>query len=101
MASVEMQSCFNNALLELLTSPRTEKETALTAGAIRQICDELFEREVVGCFALTPADDHVLGALFVNAGFRRTGTLRKHLMVGKQRADAFLWTRKLAQPTDT
>ena len=38
-ASVESQTCFDNALLELLTSPRTEKEIALTSGAVRQICD--------------------------------------------------------------
>jgi hypothetical protein len=100
MASVEMQSCFNNALLELLTAPRTDKEVSLASGALRQICDELFERGVVGCFALSPVDELQLGAIYVHAGFRRTGTLAGHLLLGRRRADAFLWTRKLAQPAD-
>ncbi len=100
VASVETQPCFNNAFLELLTAPRTEKEALTTTSAIRQLCEELFEREIVSCFALTPVRDHELGAAFVNNGFRRTGTLKQHLMIGGRRTDAFLWSRKLAQPSD-
>jgi len=33
-------------------------------------------------------------------GFRRTGLLNRHLRIGSRRADAFLWSRKLAQPSD-
>jgi hypothetical protein len=98
--SVESQPCFNNAFIELLTAPRTEKEALLTIGAIRQLCDELFERDIVGCFALSPADDVELACAFVMNGFRRTGLLRGHLKVGHARADALLWSRKLAQPND-
>ncbi len=101
VASVEMQACFNNAFIELLTSPRTEKEAALTASAIRQLCDELFEREVVCCFALAPVDDIELGAAYALNGFRRTGMLPRHLLIGGRRTDAFLWSRKLAQPGAT
>lgn len=100
VASVETQPCFNNAFIELLTSPRTEKEALLTASAIRQLCEELFEREMVSGFALTPATDLELGAAFVVNGFRRTGTLRQHLVIGGRRVDAFLWSRKLALPSD-
>lgn len=99
-ASVEMQTCFDNAFLELLTAPKTEKELALTSAAVKQICDELLRREIVGCFALTPADDPKLSAIFPVHGFRRTGTLRGHIVQGKRRVDAFLWSRKLAQPSD-
>ncbi len=100
MASVETQACFNNAFIELLTSPRTPKEAALTSAAIRQLCDELFEQGAVCCFSLTPVDDIELGAAFVMNGFRRTGTLGQHLLVHGQRSDAFLWSRKLALPGD-
>jgi hypothetical protein len=100
VASVETQPCFNNAFLELLTGPRTEKEALLTAAAIRQLCDTLFEREIVSCFALTATRDLELGAAFLNNGFRRTGVLRHHLLIGGERLDAFLWSRKLAQPSD-
>jgi hypothetical protein len=100
IASVETQPCFNNAFVELLTGPRTEKEALLTTAAIRQLCEELFEREIVSCFALTATRDLELGTAFVNNGFRRTGVLRSHLLIGGQRLDAFLWSRKLAQPSD-
>jgi hypothetical protein len=99
-ASVETQACFNNAFLELLTAPKTEKELALTSGAVKQICDELLRREVVSCFALSPADDTRLSAVFPLHGFRRTGLLRGHIALGSRRVDAFLWSRKLAQPAD-
>ena len=101
VASVESQSCFDNAFLELLTSPRTEKETALTTSAVRQLCDQLFERGTVGCFALSPTRDTGLGAIYANAGFRRTGTLRQHVLLAGERVDVFLWSRKLAQPADS
>ena len=42
-----------------------------------------------------------LGAIYVNAGFRRTGMLRQHVLLGRERVDAFLWARKLAQPADS
>ena len=100
VASVETQPCFNNAFLELLTAPRTEKEALLTTSAIRQLCEDLFEREIVSCFALTPVKDVELGAAFAVNGFRRTGTLRQHLLIAGRRVDAFLWSRKLAQPSD-
>ena len=100
MASVETQPCFNNAFLELLTGPRTEKEALLTTAAIRCLCDELLKREIVCCFALSPARDIELAAAYVMNGFRRTGLLNRHLVIGGERVDAFLWSRKLAQPND-
>jgi hypothetical protein len=100
LAAVELQPCFNNAFLELLTAPRSDKEAMFTVSAVRQLCDELFEREVVCCFSLSPADDPALAAAYVVNGFRRTGLLSGHLLVGRRRVDAFLWSRKLAQPTD-
>lgn len=100
MASVETQPCFNNAFIELLTGPRTEKEAMLTASAIRSLCDELLAREIVCCFALSPASDIELASAYVMNGFRRTGLLNRHLVIGGARVDAFLWSRKLAQPND-
>lgn len=100
LASVELQPCFNNAFLELLTAPRTDKEALFTTSALRVLCDELFEREVVCCFSLSPADDALLAAAYVANGFRRTGVLGSHLFIAGRRVDAFLWSRKLAQPTD-
>ena len=99
-ASVESQVCFSNAFLELLTSPRTEKEALLTTAAVRGLCDTLFEQEIVSCFSLTPTDDQQLAAAFIANGFRRTGRLNQHLVKNGQRVDAYLWSRKLAQPDE-
>jgi hypothetical protein len=100
MCSAETQPCFNNAFIELLTGPRTPKEALLTAAAIRCLCDELLGRQIVCCFALSPTSDIELAAAYVMNGFRRTGLLHRHLLIDGERVDAFLWSRKLAQPTD-
>jgi len=101
VASVEVQQCFDHGFLELLTSPRTEKETALARASVGQICDELTARGHVGCFSLSPVDDAQLGAVFVANAFRKTAVLRRHALVGGRRVDTFLWSRKLANPSDT
>jgi hypothetical protein len=100
MASAETQPCFNNAFLELLTGPRTPKEALLTAASIRGLCEELLARQIVCCFALSPANDIELAAAYVMNGFKRTGLLNRHLLLGRERVDAFLWSRKLALPND-
>jgi len=99
-ASTESQSCFGNAYLELLQSPRTEAEKLATMGALEAFCDRLLSEGVVSCFSLAPSDDLALAMAFVHAGFRRTGLLVDHLVVGEERKDAILWSRKLANPSD-
>ncbi len=98
VASLEAQSCFGNAFLELLTAPKTEAERLATVSALRTICDKLLAEGVVSCFALAPSDDVALATAFVHNGFRRTGLLQDHLAVGRERKDAIVWSRKLANP---
>jgi hypothetical protein len=98
VASVESQPCFGNAFLELLTAPRTDAEAAATASAVRAMCEKLLAEGSVSCFSLAPSDDVALCVAFVHAGFRRTGLLSQHLLVGNRRRDAILWSRKLANP---
>jgi hypothetical protein len=98
--STESQACFGNAFLELLQSPRSEAEKVATAAAVRAMCDKLKGEEIVSCFALGPSDDVVLSTVFVQNGFRRTGLLLDHLVVGTERKDAILWSRKLANPAE-
>lgn len=100
VVSTESQSCFGNALLELLTAPTTEHEKLATVAALRAICDQLLAEGTVSCFAVTPSDDLSLATAFVFNGFRRTGLLVNHLLVGGQRKDAIVWSRKLANPTE-
>jgi hypothetical protein len=99
-ASTESQACFGNAYLELLQGPRTEAEKLATMGALGALCDSLLSEGVVSCFSFAPSDDVALAAVFLQNGFRRTGLLVEHLLLGAERKDAILWSRKLANPND-
>jgi hypothetical protein len=107
VVSTESQSCFGNAYLELLQSPRTDAEKIGTTAAVHALCEKLMAEETVTCFSLAPSDDIALASAFVYNGFRRTGLLVEHLLLapgpqvrGSKRADAILWSRKLNNPAD-
>jgi hypothetical protein len=98
--SIESQVCFGNAYLELLRSPRTEAEKTATTSALDALCRTLLAEEVISCFSLAPSDDVALAGVFLQNGFRRTGLLADHLELGRERKDAIVWSRKLANPSD-
>jgi hypothetical protein len=98
--STESQACFCNAFLELLQSPRTNAEKVGTTAALGSFCEKLVSEGVVSCFSLTPSDDVGLAAAYLHNGFRRTGLLGNHLLLGGRRKDVILWSRKLANPGD-
>ncbi len=98
LVSVESQPCYANAFVELVQAPRTEKEARLTAAALSEVVRRLLEQQMVSAFTLTRVRDAELAACFIQAGFRRTGYLQGHLVIEGERADAFLWSRKLASP---
>jgi hypothetical protein len=100
VVSTESQACFGNAFLELLTAPRNETEKLATTSALRALCEKLLAESVVSCFALGPSDDVSLACAFVANGFRRTGLLQNHMVVGGERKDGIIWSRKLANPAD-
>jgi hypothetical protein len=99
-ASTEAQGCFGNAFLELLVAPRTPAERAGTAATVKAFSERLQAEGVVTCFGLTPSDDVALAVAFLHGGFRRTGLLLGHLLVGGRRRDAIVWSRKLANPAE-
>lgn len=94
----EIQRCYGNAFVEVLTAPRDDKERNFLVSALRAACDRLHQDEIVCAFGLSPADDVRMATAFVAAGFRRTGLLRQHLRAKNDRVDAILWSRKLAVP---
>lgn len=100
IASTESQECFGNAYLELLTAPKTEAERVGTAAALGALCDRLLSENIVSCFGLVPSDDVALATAYVFSGFRRTGLLQNHMVVGSERKDAIVFSRKLANPAD-
>ena len=96
--SAEFQDCFGHSLLEILRRPTTEEEQLAVVGGLRQICDTLTERGIVSAFCFAPSDDVELATAFVAAGFRKTGLLALGILIGGERKDAILWSRKLANP---
>jgi hypothetical protein len=100
VASVERQPSFDNAFVEILTAPRTDRDRLLTNAALRQLCERLGREGTVACFGFSPTDDPTLAAIWLANGFRKTGVLPDHLLVGGKRRGAFLWTQKLAVPSD-
>ena len=100
VVSIESQPCFNNAYLELLTAPGSPKEAQFTIRALDAVTKLLKQQGIVSCFATAPVAEVELSAVFLESGFRRSGLLSGHLRRGPARADAFLWSRKLALPDD-
>jgi hypothetical protein len=100
VASTESQACFGNAFIELLQGPKGEAERLSTVSALRALCEKLLSEGIISCFSLSPSDDVALATAFVFNGFRRTGLLQNHLVVGAERKDAIIWSRKLANPQD-
>lgn len=94
-ASWESQACFANSFLEVLTGPRTDAERLSTTAAVRAVCDRLAAKGLVSTFCLAPADDVALAAVFLGAGFRRSGVLAKHILIDGERKDAIVWSKKL------
>jgi hypothetical protein len=100
ITSVERQPSFDNSFIELLVAPRTERDAALTHAALHQLCQRLGREGTVACFGVSPIDDPLLASIWIANGFRRTGTLSEHLLLGGRRCGAFLWTQKLGVPRD-
>ena len=104
VASTESQACFGNAFVELLTSPTNDTERLATVASLRALCDKLLDEGVVSCFSLAPSDDLGMAIAFVFNGFRRTGLLQNHMVVGgtpgTERKDAIIWSRKITNPAD-
>jgi hypothetical protein len=98
LVNVESQPCFDNAYLDLLSAPRGEKEVWLAASSLKLLGEQLLDSGIVSAFSITPTSSVELTAAMLTSGFRKTGRLEKHMIVQGQPTDAFLWSRKLAEP---
>jgi hypothetical protein len=95
LAAWEVQPSFGSALVEILVSPRTETERAGIVAALDILCEKLAAKGTASAFSLSPADDIPFASALLAAGFRRTGVLASHVIVGGERKDAIMWARKL------
>lgn len=98
--SVEFQDCFGHSLFEVLRAPEDDLDVLALTGGLRKLADDLTARGIVSGFAFAPSDDIGLATAYLAAGFRKTGLLAGGIMIGGERKDAILWTRKLANPAD-
>jgi hypothetical protein len=96
-ASWESQPCFANAFLEIHAAPRSEAERVATIAALRVLEAKLVEEGIESVFTLAPADDVDLSSAFLTNGFRRSAVLAKHIIVGSERKDAILWSKKFGE----
>lgn len=97
--SAEFQDCFGHSLIEILRRPKTPADLLAAVAGLRGLEDDLKRREIVSAFAFAPIDDAELGAVFLAAGYRKTGLLARGVLIEGTRSDAILWTRKLADPS--
>ncbi len=96
--SAEFQDCFGHSLIEILRVPETDDDVHALVAALRHAGDLLTSRGIVSAFSFGPSDDVTLSTAYLAAGYRKTGLLAEGVMVGDERRDAILWTRKLANP---
>jgi hypothetical protein len=92
--SAELQDPFGNAFVQLGTLPARVEDSVLLVGALNTLAEQLRPREVSCSFAVVPVGEAHLAAAMLLAGFRKTGLLARHLVVGDRRVDGILWTRK-------
>ena len=95
-AAYESQACFGNSFFEILAGPRTEADRIFTTAAVHTLATHLSGEGLVSTFTLAPADDVALSAVFLGAGFRRSGVLSRHIILRGERKDAIVWSKKLA-----
>ena len=100
LASTESQACFGNAFLELLQAPRTEPRSWRPSAPSGPSATGCSAEEVVSCFSLAPSDDVAHGDGLPAQRLPPHGLLLEHMVVGGERKDAILWSRKLANPSD-
>ncbi|MBI5514243.1 MAG: hypothetical protein HY909_10770 [Deltaproteobacteria bacterium] len=92
--SAELQEPFGNAFVQLGTLPARVEDSVLLVGALNALAEQLRPREVSCSFAVVPVGDAHVAAAMLLAGFRKTGLLARHVLLGDRRTDGILWTRK-------
>lgn len=99
LVSAELQEPFGNAYVNLAGYPSTPQDARLLIAALGALGEHLRSREVGCMFGVTPAADAVTAAAMLAAGYRKTGLLAQHVVLGDRRADTILWTRRPATST--
>lgn len=92
--TLELQEPFGNAHLQVASWAQKTDEGRVLCCSLQALAEPLRAKEIGCVFALSPVESVVTSAAFLAAGFKRTGLLAQHLLLGDRRADALLWTRR-------
>jgi TPR repeat protein len=93
IVSVELQENFGNAYVQPSVWPAKPEDVPMLLAGLMATSEELHRRSVTCTFGITPADNVHAASAMLAAGFRKTGILAKHFIVGTKRVDTILWTR--------
>ena len=110
--AAEINDAFGHAKLDILTLPRSVKERRFLAWMVTKLVEELGETsDISSVFAITMVEDVSCGQILLDAGFKESGQLTRHMQSEEGRlSDALMWyfriapkaskARKLAFETD-
>lgn len=94
----ETNDAFGHAKLDILTPPSNVRERRILAWMVQRMLEELAETSDVACvFAITLVDDVSCGQVLIDAGFKESGQLTRHLQTEDGRlCDALMWYVRIA-----
>ncbi len=94
----ETNDAFGHAKLDILTPPRNARERRTLAWMVTKMVEELGETSDVACaFSMTMVDDVACGQVLLDAGFKESGQLTRHLQTEDGRlCDALMWYFRIA-----
>lgn len=94
-AVAEINDSFGHATVGVAPPPSRVEELELSAFACNSLVDALKKREISNLFGLSPATDDWNNELYAGLGFKVTGRLANHLLVGDKHTVALIWHRRI------
>ncbi len=93
----EVNDAFGHAKVDILNAPKSNKERKYLTWMLGQLLTELSTSHDVGSvFGFSLVEDKEIGQIFVDAGFKSTGQLTRHMQTAEGEAsDVFVWHRKI------
>ncbi|PKN21473.1 MAG: hypothetical protein CVU65_16770 [Deltaproteobacteria bacterium HGW-Deltaproteobacteria-22] len=96
--AAEINDAFGHAKLDILTLPRSIKERRYLAWMVTKLVEELGETsDISSVFSITMVEDISCGQVLVDAGFKDSGQLTRHMQSEEGRlSDALMWFFRIA-----
>jgi len=96
--AAEINDAFGHAKLDILTLPRSVKERRYLSWMVTKLVEELGETsDISSVFSITMVEDVACGQVLVDAGFKDSGQLTRHMQSEEGRlSDALMWFFRIA-----